>query len=1192
MDIKTVGKDDLIVGDDVRFILETHDGSGCLIDPYQITDVKVYFIAREFTDTTVSEYGAEFFNPEIETEYNDVKRSICIKSKSMVKAASTSLLTLSGLQTVDGISLLEGDRVLVKDQVDLSQNGIYLASAGSWARSSDANSSKNIVPGIYVFVENGISNSTTGWTLETSFPVKVGTSSLKFLLFARDWNPASPDQMQVENSRRLEELRIQLEASKTTSPFFYKDAVVVKKFGGETDSSGEFFPAWLNPDKVSIELKSKVSSDNIAIKVENEAGTSSGMFFLDWSTLGSREGDYFVCWTWRPTMGNETLSAHQMFHISGNSAATSSIPTRNVRPDKYEILLDRYTPEMFKTRISDGDLSPEVLSEFSKAVAKGFMFMDNQATAVIDLLDANSINEQLLPLLSNMFNLKVKSSDPTLWRRQIKKAIPNFKKKGSIAGLKEAMKDAGMNLIRFARLWQVVPRYTHQEHFVYTGSKDFELSMTPLLPLDRNFRIWRRGVNDLEWSLVGGHGSSSSSSGNWFDSFVDISGKTMTWIGFPLVKGDSIRVLYSFRSVPAGEQAKEDYIRSLPLMDDRDERSQDYPPKNWNVHLIEEDDDNFGVLIPVRHPLSDPIVWGRIRTEFPYSENIYNMEEYNGSRRDSINPCDIDKSFLDKCGQCASSKFNMDIEVERLSDERLKEVRQIVEENMPFHAIPNAFNFWGSTNEFIRHNEERIEALVSFAREDITIAGEGQEIFSRDVYRSDIESVRRDLLASMTAVNSPSSGNANWTGTLKNTRTLLLSDITLKDSDVFDSKFDGTSPGFDSINVNTGDLYVNPFESGNLLEVLGSLTRRYSLSAIDRSLGVVYGTVNPSLVGPVFEYRISNKIADLNVDITQHQEIIFSDDDVDFSILGIVSQHDIDLGLASGYAWKLIFEGVEYLVKNVLPDGTLLLSEITSALSMSGWRLVSGSSTKKEGSAGNKVETGYGLISINYPSSFVTRDHLKVGDYIYLDWLSSLRMYKIRAFQKDTNNFYVSDYSEGSVGSEDIKVYRRIMDKKIGQFGFDSPMIVATDNLQTALEISNGAGHNESSVDSYKMAENYILFINGEYYTISGVNGRNAMLSGPQVSSNTTGSPTTFNVLRFFKENLTLQKKQNPPYNSALESYEFDTIDRSGKFVIDGTEGANSVEALSSLLNSSEPLDVLSHDEKIEYSIEYKEERK
>jgi hypothetical protein len=1189
MEIKIVGIDEeLKVGDQLRFILDTYDGSGCLIEPYQIIDVTLYFISREFIDPTASEYEAEFINPELEDEYRRLKSSICIKSKNIVRVASTSSIILSGLQEIDGVTLSEGDRVLVKDQISASHNGIYIASSGVWRRSDDAQSKNNLISGIYVFAEEGILNSGKGWVLEAESPIKIGSTELKFIAFADNFNPTSPEQKGMEEKRRLSELEVQIRASRIKSPFFYKDAVIVKKFGGSNDSLGEFFPAWLNPDSVPSELKSKVSSDNIIQRVEDSSGVVFGKFLLEWSSYGAREGDYFVCWTWRPTMGSETLSAHHMFYLSSDSNATSSIPTHRSKQDKYEILLDRYLPEMFKTKISNSDLSPEILLEFNKAVAKGFMFIENQASAVIDLLDSNSTQEHLLPLLSNMFNLKVKSSDSTLWRRQIKKAIPNFKKKGSIEGLREAMSDAGMKLLKLTRLWQVVPKYTNQEHFNYESNNQFELSLEPILPLDSNFRLWFRGKNHQDWTEIFEVGSSSSSSGHWSESFVEISEKTMTWVGFELEKGDSIRIMYKFRSIPTtptDEQAKENHIRSLPLMDNRDERLQEYPLKNWNVHLIEEDDENFDVLVPVRHPLSDPIVWGRIRTEFPYSENIYNMEEYNGSKRDSFNPCDIDRLFIDSCGQCASSKFNIDFEADKLSDESIKEMGQILDEYMPFHATPNSLNFWGGINEFIRHNEERIEAIVYYSREDVMLAGEGQHIFSKDVYSEDIDSVRRNLLASMTMISN-SSESMNWKGVIKNERTVLLSQISIEESDVFGGEFDESSSGFDSLNVKSGDFYPDPFENGNLLEVLGVSTSYYSIYSIDKSIGVINGTVDPNLVGSVFEYRISNRIVDLNVDIVQHKEIIFNDDDVDFSILGIISTHDINMGLASGDAWKLLFEGKEYIVENILPDGTLLLSEVGIVASSPGWRLIDGFTTIKEGSKGIKAESGYGLVSINSPSSFNPRNDLKVGDYLYFDWSSSPRIHRIRSFQKGTNNFYISNYNEGGEGSEEVKVYRRIMDKKIGQFAYDSPMIVADDNIQVELGISNG-------VESSMIAENHMLFIDGKYYNISSIDGNEVRLSGPQVLSDTIGEPIEFNIYRFSKENLILYEKQNPPYDIAPERYEFKNgVNRSGSFVISNTEASNHAGMLRPMLNFSNPEDIMSHNERIEYSIEYKEEKK
>jgi hypothetical protein len=63
-------------------------------------------------------------------------------------------ITLSGLQTIDGYTTLAGDRVLVKDQTNAANNGIYLASATAWTRSLDADQWNDFISAIS-FLEYG-----------------------------------------------------------------------------------------------------------------------------------------------------------------------------------------------------------------------------------------------------------------------------------------------------------------------------------------------------------------------------------------------------------------------------------------------------------------------------------------------------------------------------------------------------------------------------------------------------------------------------------------------------------------------------------------------------------------------------------------------------------------------------------------------------------------------------------------------------------------------------------------------------------------------------------------------------------------------------------------------------------------------------------------------------------------------------
>lgn len=72
-----------------------------------------------------------------------------------VEAATTGNITLSGAQTIDGVSIIAGDRVLVWQQTNPVENGVYVASAGSWARSLDFDVDAETENGALVYVKAG-----------------------------------------------------------------------------------------------------------------------------------------------------------------------------------------------------------------------------------------------------------------------------------------------------------------------------------------------------------------------------------------------------------------------------------------------------------------------------------------------------------------------------------------------------------------------------------------------------------------------------------------------------------------------------------------------------------------------------------------------------------------------------------------------------------------------------------------------------------------------------------------------------------------------------------------------------------------------------------------------------------------------------------------------------------------------------
>lgn len=115
-----------------------------------------------------------------------VKQGLFVKDS--VKVATTSALTLandfvSG-NIVDDYTLQLNDRILVKNQLDNIENGIYIVkTSGAPIRSTDLNTGSS-ASGCFVFVENGTLNASLGWICNSvSLSDIVGTDTLGFTQF-------------------------------------------------------------------------------------------------------------------------------------------------------------------------------------------------------------------------------------------------------------------------------------------------------------------------------------------------------------------------------------------------------------------------------------------------------------------------------------------------------------------------------------------------------------------------------------------------------------------------------------------------------------------------------------------------------------------------------------------------------------------------------------------------------------------------------------------------------------------------------------------------------------------------------------------------------------------------------------------------------------------------------------------------
>jgi hypothetical protein len=94
---------------------------------------------------------------------------------------------LSGLGVQAGgdwnVTLTAGNRILVKDQTTGANNGIYLAAAGAWTRSLDANTYDELLSA-YLFVLDGVTLAGSAW-VNTNLPGgTLGVTAITFVRFS------------------------------------------------------------------------------------------------------------------------------------------------------------------------------------------------------------------------------------------------------------------------------------------------------------------------------------------------------------------------------------------------------------------------------------------------------------------------------------------------------------------------------------------------------------------------------------------------------------------------------------------------------------------------------------------------------------------------------------------------------------------------------------------------------------------------------------------------------------------------------------------------------------------------------------------------------------------------------------------------------------------------------------------------
>lgn len=189
--------------------------------------------------------------------------------KHSVLVATTAGINLSGLQTIDGVTLTAGARVLVKNQATAKENGIYtVVSGGVWKRSTDADTTAKVTPGLLVLIESGMVNGDSGWQLVTDAPITLGVTALSFeMAFGRTGvNAGTYKSVQVDKYGRV----VSATNPTTVAGYGITDVYTKSETYNRTEISKAIF------DAVSNAVSGLVDSAPSALDTLKELATAIG----------------------------------------------------------------------------------------------------------------------------------------------------------------------------------------------------------------------------------------------------------------------------------------------------------------------------------------------------------------------------------------------------------------------------------------------------------------------------------------------------------------------------------------------------------------------------------------------------------------------------------------------------------------------------------------------------------------------------------------------------------------------------------------------------------------------------------------------------------------------------------------------------------------------------------------------------
>lgn len=244
----------------------------------------------------------------------------------------------TGALTVDSTSVSVGNRILVKNEVAQTNNGIYsVTAAGSGiaayvlTRVSDYNSSANVFPGEATYVVGGTVNADDWWALTTVAPITVGGGGTgSNLTYVESGSGAIAFPLSVSNGGTG--------LTSTSQNFF---------FAGPTSGSGA--PTWRAIVAADIPTLNQNTTGSAATLTT--ARTINGVSF-------NGSANIVVASTTLLASDNNTWSGNQIFNASTTFAAKMNL--QNATSTGFEVTGTNFFADGYTSAILEANASHQI----------------------------------------------------------------------------------------------------------------------------------------------------------------------------------------------------------------------------------------------------------------------------------------------------------------------------------------------------------------------------------------------------------------------------------------------------------------------------------------------------------------------------------------------------------------------------------------------------------------------------------------------------------------------------------------------------------------------------------------------------------------------------------------------------------------------------------------------------------------